>query len=72
MPQETEEKLLHVSKFNQTLVDGRNYGSNREKDQILSTIRDASMKLDAMKAFRTIRDNSSGSKTNVKLLGNHF
>jgi uncharacterized coiled-coil DUF342 family protein len=55
MPQETEEKLLHVSKFHQTLVDGRNYGSNREKDQILSTIRDASMKLDAMKAFRTIR-----------------
>ena len=46
---------MHVSKFNQTLVDGRNYGSNREKDQILSTIRDASMKLDAMKAFRTIR-----------------
>ena len=54
MPQETEEKLLHVSKFNQTLVDGRNYGSNREGSDSINNKR-CIMKLDAMKAFRTIR-----------------
>ena len=56
LPEETEETLLRVSKFNQSLIDGGNYGSTREKDQILSIIRDASMKMDAMRAFRAIKE----------------
>jgi uncharacterized coiled-coil DUF342 family protein len=56
LPEETEETLLCVSKFNQSLIDGGNYGSTREKDQILSIIRDASMKMDAMRAFRAIKE----------------
>ena len=56
LPGETEEALLHVSKFNQSLIDGGNYGSTREKDQILSIIRDASMKVDAIRAFRAIKE----------------
>lgn len=56
LPEETEETLLHVSKINQSLIDGGNYGSAREKDQILSIIRDASMKMDAMRAFRAIKE----------------
>ena len=55
LPGDTEETLLHVSKFNQSLIDGGNYGSTREKDQILSTIRDVSMKVDAIRAFRAIK-----------------
>ena len=56
LPEETEETLLHVSKFNQSLIDGGNYGSTREKEQILSIIRDVSMKMDAMRAFRAIKE----------------
>ena len=56
LPQDTEETLLQVSKFNQSLIDGGNYGSAREKDQILSIIRDASMKADAIRAFRAIKE----------------
>ena len=56
LPEETEETLLRVSKFNQSLIDGGNYGSTREKDQILSIIRNASMKMDAMRAFRAIKE----------------
>ena len=56
LPEETEETLLCVSKFNQSLIDGGNYGSTREKDQILSIIRNASMKMDAMRAFRAIKE----------------
>jgi uncharacterized coiled-coil DUF342 family protein len=56
LPGEKEEALLHVSKFNQSLIDGGNYGSTREKDQILSIIRDASMKVDAIRAFQAIKE----------------
>jgi uncharacterized coiled-coil DUF342 family protein len=56
LPEETEETLLQVSKINQSLIDRGNYGSTREKDQILSVIRDASMKVDAIRAFRAIKE----------------
>ena len=56
LPEETEETLLYISKFNQSLIDGGNYSSTREKDQILSIIRDASMKVDAVRAFRAIKE----------------
>jgi hypothetical protein len=56
LPQEREDSLLHIAKVNESLIDERKYRSTREKDQILSIIRDASMKIEAIKAFRTIRD----------------
>lgn len=56
LPRETEEALSHVSQFNQSLIDGGKYGSTRQKDQILSIIRDASMKVDAIRAFRAIKE----------------
>lgn len=56
LPAEGEDSLVHSAKANESLVRDGKYGSTREKDQILSAIRDASMKLEAIRAFRTIKD----------------
>jgi uncharacterized coiled-coil DUF342 family protein len=55
LPQETEDSLLHVVKVNESLIHEGKYRSTREKDLILSIISDATMKIEAIKAFRTIR-----------------
>ena len=56
LPQEKEESLMHIAKFNESLINGEKYSSSREKDQILSLVKDATMKIDALKAFRTIKE----------------
>jgi uncharacterized coiled-coil DUF342 family protein len=56
LPQEKEESLMHIAKFNESLITGGRYSSAREKDQILSLVKDATMKIDALKAFRTIKE----------------
>ena len=56
LPQEKEEALMHIAKFNESLINGEKYSSSREKDQILSLVKDATMKIDALKAFRTIKE----------------
>lgn len=56
LPQEKEEALMHIAKFNESLINGGKYSSAREKDQILSLVKDATMKIDALKAFRTIKE----------------
>jgi chromosome segregation ATPase len=55
LPRETEDSLLHIVKVNESLIHEGKYRSTREKDLILSIIRDATMKIEAIKAFRTIR-----------------
>jgi chromosome segregation ATPase len=55
LPRETEDSLLNVVKVNESLIHEVKYRSTREKDLILSIIRDATMKIEAIKAFRTIR-----------------
>ena len=55
LPRETEDSLLHVVKVNESLIHEGKYRSTREKDLILSILRDATMKIEAVKAFRTIR-----------------
>jgi chromosome segregation ATPase len=55
LPRETEDSLLHVVKVNESLIHEGKYRSTREKDMILSIIGDATMKVEAIKAFRTIR-----------------
>lgn len=55
LPRETEDSLVHVVKVNESLIHEGKYRSTREKDLILSIIRDATMKIEAIKAFRTIR-----------------
>lgn len=56
LPAEKEEDLQETIKKNQALVDSKDYKSEREKNEILSRVKDASMKQEAIKAVRTIRE----------------
>lgn len=59
LPSEKEEDLQAIVQKNQDIIDAKDYKSEREKNEILSQIRDATMKLDAIKATRTIREQFS-------------
>jgi uncharacterized coiled-coil DUF342 family protein len=56
LPSEKEEDLHSTIQSNQTLIELKNYKSEREKDEIRSRIKDASMKIEAIKATRTIKE----------------
>jgi uncharacterized coiled-coil DUF342 family protein len=59
LPSEKEEDLQAVVRKNQDIIDAKDYKSEREKNEILSRIKDATMKLEAIKATRTIREQFS-------------
>jgi len=59
LPSEKEEDLQALVQKNQDRIDAKDYKSEREKDEILSRIKDATMKLEAVKATRTIKDQFS-------------
>jgi uncharacterized coiled-coil DUF342 family protein len=59
LPSEREEDLQAIVQKNQDIIDARDYKSEREKDEILSRINNATMKLEAIKATRTIREQFS-------------
>lgn len=59
LPLEKEEDLQAIVQKNQDRIDAKDYKSQREKDEILSRIKDANMKLEAVKATRTIKDQFS-------------
>ncbi|MGI0048533.1 MAG: hypothetical protein ACREAW_03240, partial [Nitrososphaera sp.] len=44
---------------NQALLDAKDYRSEREKNEILSRVKEASMKMEAIKATRTIKEQFS-------------
>jgi chromosome segregation ATPase len=56
LPSEKEEDLHAAVQSNQALIDSKQYKSEREKNEILSKVKDASMKLEAIKAVRMIRE----------------
>ncbi len=56
LPSEKEEELHATVQSNQALIDSKDYKSEREKNEILSRVREASMKLEAVKATRTIKE----------------
>lgn len=56
LPPETEDDLKATVQKNQTLLDTKDYRSERERNEILSRIKEASMKIEAIKATRTIKD----------------
>jgi uncharacterized coiled-coil DUF342 family protein len=60
LPTEKEDRLLQGLQSNQELLDLRRYRNEREKNEILTLVKDASMKLEAIKAIRIIRDQLSG------------
>lgn len=56
LPSEKEEELQATVLSNQALIDAKNYRSEREKNEMLSRIKEASMKIEAIKATRTIKE----------------
>lgn len=59
LPLEKEDQLLQILQSNQKLLDLKQYKNEREKNEILTLVKDASMKLEAMKVTRVIRDQLS-------------
>ncbi|MEM3160714.1 MAG: hypothetical protein QXJ74_08015, partial [Nitrososphaera sp.] len=56
LPKEGEEELQAEVAKNQALIDSKDFKGEREKNEILSRIKEASMKIEAIKATRTIKD----------------
>lgn len=59
LPLEKEDQLLQILQSNQKLLDLKHYKNEREKNEILTLVKDASMKLEAIKVTRVIRDQLS-------------
>lgn len=56
LPSEKEEELQAIVQKNQALLGAKDYRSEREKNEILSREKEASMKLEAIKATRLIKE----------------
>jgi uncharacterized coiled-coil DUF342 family protein len=54
IPSENEIDLIRILESSQRLVDEKRYKNEREKNETLSVMNDASMKLEAMKAIRAV------------------
>jgi uncharacterized coiled-coil DUF342 family protein len=68
LPSEKEEDLQILVQKNEAIINAKEYKSEREKNEILSRIKDASMKIEAIKATRTIREHFSqlmGESANI-------
>ena len=68
LPSENEEHLQFLVHNNEAIINAREYKSEHEKDEILSRIKDGAMKIEAIKATRTIRDQFSqlmGESANI-------
>jgi uncharacterized coiled-coil DUF342 family protein len=55
-PSEREDDLIQIIRSNQNLIEQRQYKNEQEKNEILSRIKDASMKLEAIKVISTIKE----------------
>jgi uncharacterized coiled-coil DUF342 family protein len=63
MPPEKEEELIQTLQFNQKILDGKEYKNERQRNEILTLVKDVSMKIEAIKAVKTINDQLLGLKT---------
>lgn len=70
LPAEKEDRLLQILQSNQELLDLRRYRNEREKNEILTLVKDASMKLEAIKAIRIIREQLSGLGSESETISN--
>ncbi len=59
LPSEKEEGLHVTVQENQAIIDAKDFRSEREKNEIMSRAKEASMKLEAIKATRTIKEQLS-------------
>jgi uncharacterized coiled-coil DUF342 family protein len=59
LPPEKEEDLQTLVQKNEAIINAKEYKSDREKDEIISRIKDIAMKIEAIKATRAIREQFS-------------
>ena len=63
IPSEKEEELIRTLQFNQKILDNKEYKNERQRNEILTLVKDVSMKIEAIKAVKTIKDQLLGFKT---------
>ena len=63
IPSEKEEELIRTLQFNQKILDNKEYKNERQRNEILTFVKDVSMKIEAIKAVKTIKDQLLGFKT---------
>jgi uncharacterized coiled-coil DUF342 family protein len=63
IPSEKEEELIRTLQFNQKILDNKEYTNERQRNEILTLVKDVSMKIEAIKAVKTIKDQLLGFKT---------
>ena len=59
LPSEKEEELQNIVQKNEAMISAIGYKNERDKNEILSRIKDATMKMEAIKASRTISEQFS-------------
>jgi uncharacterized coiled-coil DUF342 family protein len=70
LPSEKEEDLQAIVASNQTLIDEKKFRREREKGEILSRLKEASMKIEAIKATRMIKDQYAQLAQESATIGN--
>ena len=70
LPSEKEEELQATMQKNQSHLDAKDYRSERERNEILSRVKEASMKIEAIKATRTIKEQLSQLTIESTSIGN--
>jgi uncharacterized coiled-coil DUF342 family protein len=63
IPSEKEEELIRTLQINQKILDNKEYKNERQRNEILTFVKDVSMKIEAIKAVKTIKDQLLGFKT---------
>ena len=63
IPSEKEEELIRTLQINQKILDNKEYKNERQRNEILTLVKDVSMKIEAIKAVKTIKDQLLGFKT---------
>jgi uncharacterized coiled-coil DUF342 family protein len=59
LPSENDEELQNIVQKNEAMITANEYKNERDKNEILSRIKDATMKMEAIKASRTISEQFS-------------
>ena len=66
LPSENEVDLVRILESSQILVDKKRYKNEREKNEILTVMNDASMKLEAIKAIRAVTEQLADLNTEAE------
>lgn len=66
LPSENEVDLVRILESSQRLVDEKRYKNEREKNETLSVMNDASMKLEAIKAIRAVNQQIADLNTKAE------